>query len=75
MGRLYWDGESLAEDRVAAVAWWQRAARQKDREAQLWLGHALILGEGVAREAREWLAKAAEKGHAGARKRLAALPV
>lgn len=28
---------------------------------------------GDAREAREWLAKAAEKGHAGARKRLAAI--
>ena len=28
------------EDRVAAVAWWQRAARQKDAEARMWLGHA-----------------------------------
>jgi TPR repeat protein len=58
------------------VAWWQRAARQKDAEAKMWLGHALILGEGIARDASAGLVlvrEAAEAGEAEAQSYLGAM--
>lgn len=45
-------------------------------ESQAYLGAMLLDGRAGptdVQEAREWLTKAAEQGHAGARKRLAAI--
>ena len=66
MGRFCWDGGATAgRPGSPPWTWWRRAARQKDAEAQLWLGHALILGEGVARDAGAGLALVREAAEAG----------
>jgi TPR repeat protein len=52
-----------------AVAYYRKAAAQGDADGEFGLGSMYAAGEGVKRdpaEARKWVTRAAEKGHAGA---------
>lgn len=58
-----------AEFNDEAIAYYRKAAAQKDPDGQFGLGTMYASGEGVKRdfvEARKWITLAAEKGHAGA---------
>lgn len=58
-----------AEFNDEAVAYYRKAAEQGDAEGEFGLGAMYTAGEGVKRdpaEARKWIARAAEKGHAAA---------
>jgi TPR repeat protein len=69
-------GEGIARDASAGLALVREAAEAGEVEAQSYLGAMLLDGRAGptdAKEAREWLTKAAEQGHEGARKRLAGL--
>lgn len=58
-----------AEFNDEAVAYYRKAAAQGDAEGEFGLGSMYAAGEGVKRdpaEARKWIARAAEKGHATA---------
>ena len=52
-----------------AVAYYRKAAAQGDADGEFGLGSMYAAGEGVKRdlaEARKWITRAAEQGHAGA---------
>jgi TPR repeat protein len=58
-----------AEFNDEAVVYYRKAAAQGDAEGEFGLGSMYAAGEGVKRdtaEARRWITRAAEKGHAGA---------
>lgn len=58
-----------AEFNDEAIAYYRKAAAQGDAEGEFGLGSMYAAGEGVKRdpvEARKWMARAAEKGHATA---------
>lgn len=58
-----------AELNDEAVVYYRKAAEQNDADGQFGLGSMYAAGEGVKRdlaEARKWITRAAEKGHAGA---------
>lgn len=58
-----------AEFNDEAVAYYRKAAAQGDRDGEYGLGTMYASGEGVKRdpvEARNWITRAAEKGHANA---------
>lgn len=58
-----------AEFNDEAIAYYRKAAAQGDPEGEFGLGTMYAAGEGVKRdlaEARKWITRAAEKGHAGA---------
>ena len=58
-----------AEFNDEAVDYYRKAAAQGDPEGEFGLGSMYAAGEGVKRdpaEARKWIARAAEKGHAAA---------
>lgn len=58
-----------AEFNDEAVAYYRKAAEQGDPEGEFGLGSMYAAGEGVKRdpaEARKWITRAAEKGHATA---------
>lgn len=58
-----------AEFNDEAIAYYRKAAAQGDAEGEFGLGSMYAAGEGVKRdpaEARKWIARAAEKGHAAA---------
>jgi len=58
-----------AEFNDEALAYYRKAAAQGDAEGEFGLGSMYAAGDGVKRdfaEARRWITRAAEKGHAGA---------
>ena len=58
-----------AEFNDEAVAYYRKAAEQGDRDGEFGLGSMYAAGEGVKRdpaEARNWITRAAEKGHPNA---------
>lgn len=58
-----------AEFNDEAIAYYRKAAAQGDAEGEFGLGSMYAAGEGVKRdpaEARKWITRAAEKGHAAA---------
>lgn len=58
-----------AEFNEEAIAYYRKAAAQGDKDGEFGLGAMYAAGEGVKRdpaEARKWIARAAEKGHATA---------
>ena len=58
-----------AEFNDEAVGYFRKAAAQGDRDGEFGLGSMYAAGEGVKRdpvEARNWITRAAEKGHANA---------
>jgi uncharacterized protein len=58
-----------AEFNEEAVAYYRKAAAQGDAEGEYGLGSMYAAGEGVKRdptEARKWITRAAERGHAAA---------
>ena len=61
----------LAQGRPAdALAWLERAAQQGHVEGMHWLGRCHLAGQGVPADERlgmDWIARAANHGHAGAR--------
>jgi len=62
---LYHGWEGLKQDRVAAAAWFRKAAAQEHAGAQGDLGACYVHGEGVEQNlelAVTWLGKAAEQG-------------
>jgi len=64
---LYHGHEGLKQDKVAAAAWFRKAAAQEHAGAQGSLGLCLADGEGVEQNhalAATWLSKAADQGHA-----------
>lgn len=69
-------GEGIARDADAGLALVREAAEAGELDAEAYLGVALLEGRAGPpdeREAREWLEKAAARGHEGARKRLAGI--
>jgi hypothetical protein len=40
LGRLYWAGEGVEQDRPAALSWWKKAAEQGNTDAQLAINEA-----------------------------------
>jgi TPR repeat protein len=58
-------GEGIAEDPVAAVAWFRKSAEGGDTKAQLTMARLYFTGEGVAKDPMRgamWLRRAADKG-------------
>jgi uncharacterized membrane protein YedE/YeeE len=80
MGNAYAAGMpeyGIEQNANRAYAWYLKAARQNNADAQYQVAVSLILGEGTARnvrEARVWLQRAAKQGHADAREVLAGFP-
>lgn len=80
MGNAYAAGMpslGIKKDLSAAFAWYLKAARQNDVDAQYEVGAAYVLGEGVKqdlKQARIWLKRAADGGHKDARDILASFP-
>ncbi|WP_424947681.1 tetratricopeptide repeat protein [Candidatus Spongiihabitans sp.] len=73
LGRAYWKGEEIDEDKREAEHWYRLAAEQGHTKAQLFLGVAYDNGEGVTmdkREAARWWRMAAEQGVAEAQTKL-----
>ena len=69
LGRMYFTGEGVIEDRREAVRWFRLAAEQGDAEGQTYLGLMYADGWGVVeddREAVRWFRLAAEQGAAAA---------
>ena len=71
------DGDGAKRDTAAGIQWMRRAARRGDSKAQYNLGLAYEAGdEGVRRSiryAKKWFSKAADSGHAKARRLLKSL--
>lgn len=69
LGRLYHNGEGMAQDMKEAAKWYRKAAEQGNAEAQAELGYFCAGGLGVTKDAVEavkWWEKAATQGHARA---------
>jgi TPR repeat protein len=70
VGYIYDHGVAVAEDRVAAAAWYRKAAEAGEALAQNNLGDMYCHGEGVPldyAEAFRWFQRAAEQGYTGRR--------
>ena len=66
---MYWQGDGVAEDLVAAAKWFRIAAERGDASAQLMLSDIYGRGDGVLKDdatASMWLNKAASNGYAPA---------
>ena len=66
LGYMYYDGEGVPKDLVAAVRWFRKAAEQGNDFAQAELGYMYYNGEGVPKDlaaAARWYRKAAEQGN------------
>lgn len=66
LGRRYYDGVGVTQNRGEAVKWWRMAANQGNAAAQFALGCCYGNGEGVPKDSTEavkWFRKAAEHGH------------
>lgn len=70
LGQLYHYGRGVPEDDVAALGWFERAARQGSAKAQYELGNMYAFGFGVVpddpnadRKAAKWYFEAARQGH------------
>ena len=64
LGRCYYYGEGVEQDKAEAVKWYRKAAEQGNADAQSSLAFCYALGEGVPKdrnEYRKWLRKAAEQ--------------
>jgi uncharacterized protein len=69
LGRLYLKGSGVPQNEAEAVKLLQRAAAQKNADAQYLLGRIYWEGRGVPRDrvqAHMWFNLAAAQGHAGA---------
>lgn len=76
LGWLYANGNGMAVDVAAALAWWGKAARQGHGDAQFAIGLAHTTGEGMEQdldEAIRWYLAAARQGHQDAREILVRL--
>ena len=61
MGKCYKEGEGCKEDRSKALAWWLKAAKQDNADAEYQLAKAYLKGKGVAADeakAKSWIKKA-----------------
>ncbi len=70
---MYETGRGVKQSNRDAAAWFARAARKGEPEAQYRLGLMYRDGRGVEQSktiSREWLQKAANKGHSGAKQAL-----
>ncbi len=75
LGRCYYYGEGVEQDKAEAVKWYRKAAEQGNADAQSSLAFCYALGEGVPKdrnEYRKWLRKAAEQGKIESQEDLAA---
>ena len=67
IGRCYLYGENgVIKNEKQAVAWYQKAAKQGNEDAEYMLGHFYYTGTGVEQDyemAAEWFEKAAEQGN------------
>ena len=73
IGRMYNNGEGVAQDYKEAEKWYRKAADQGDADAQDSLGWMYMSGEGVTQdfeEAAEWYRTAAKQGLADAKNNL-----
>ena len=71
LGLSYARGEGVAQDAKQAVAWYRKAAKQGNAEAQLMLGASYAIGEGVTQDAIQayvWFSVAAANGNSNAKK-------
>lgn len=78
LGVLLAEGRGLAQNRIAATAWFSRAARNGDVSGMVEFAIALFNGDGVApdeAQAARWFRDAAFRGNAIAQNRLARLYV
>jgi hypothetical protein len=69
VGKIYLNGEDVAQSDADAVFWFRKAAGQGNPTAQFYLGVAYYTGKGVEQnpfEAMVWLRKAADQGLAAA---------
>ena len=55
LGRAYYNGEYVAQDKVEAVRWFRKAAEQGEVKAQHNLGVSYCSGEGVGQDYKEAL--------------------
>ena len=65
LGKCYFRGEGVKEDKAEAVKWFRKSAEQDNAKAQNNLGLCYYEGEGVKKdktEARIWLEKATAQG-------------
>lgn len=61
LGKCFYDGIGMNEDRVEAVKWYYKAAEQGDPDAMYWLSHCYEEGIGVEKDddnAKKWKSKA-----------------
>ena len=76
LGVAYYTGEGVVENETEAVRLFELAAEQNHPAAAYMLGDCLLDGVGVEMDraaALEWLVRAAELGHRGARSRVIAV--
>jgi len=76
IGMLYWTGQGVPQDTVAAANWLRRAAEMNHAGAQAKLGYLYTTGQGVPQndfEALKWLQMAASQGDADAQYNLGVL--
>jgi hypothetical protein len=76
LGIIYFNGEGVPQDDVAAATWWRKAADQGYDNAQLNLGIMYFFGRGVPQDhsaAVRWLRKAADQGRGDAQSLLGAM--
>ena len=69
LGRRYYYGDGVIQDRIKAVAWQTRAANQGHATAQYVLGLLYLVGEGVHQDNQQavaWITRSAELGLAEA---------
>lgn len=69
LGRRYYYGDGVIQDRTKAVAWQTRAANQGHATAQYVLGLLYLAGEGVDQDSQQavvWISRSAELGSAEA---------
>ncbi len=78
LGKCYFNGQGVTEDRIEAGKWTRKAAEQGYVDAQYLLGECYSLGKGVTKdltEATKWYRKAAEQGNDNAKRKLEELAV
>jgi TPR repeat protein len=69
LGKLYDDGQGVAQSDAGALKWYRLSAEQGEADAQDGLGVMHFVGQGMAKddtEAAKWFGKAAEQGDADA---------
>jgi len=70
LGWCYLDGHCVEQNSAKATEWFQKAALAGHGPSQLELYKLFSQGEGLEKEARRWLERAAENGVEDAKKRL-----